>query len=271
MHTKGCTLLIATYNYPRALEMCLLSLQAQTIMPNEIVIADDGSTMETKNLIAEYKKIISIPIKHVWHNDVGYRKTIILNEAIRLSEYPYIIQIDGDIIMHKKFIQEHLQSAQPKHFIRGSRVLITEELTKQYIDNKKINLRYYSKGVLNRFNGFHSKLISKIIYAISNKKSPLNVIGCNTAFYKDDFIAVNGFNNDITGWGREDGELASRLINTGVLKKQVKNMAIAYHMYHTFYSRDKDVKNIQLFKATVEKKIIFCANGYNQKKAVEIV
>ncbi|MBP6430646.1 MAG: glycosyltransferase family 2 protein [Ferruginibacter sp.] len=263
MHKQGCTLLISTYNWPQALQICLLSVLQQTVMPNEIVIADDGSTNDTKALIDEYRTKTTIPIKHIWHKDEGFRKTIILNEAIRNSTQPYIIQIDGDIIIHPKFIQEHLLYAQQGFFIRGSRILLDEKNTQNYITKQKTNLHFLSSGVQHRFNAVHSTILSKIVFAFSDKQNPNNVIGCNMSFFKKDFIAVNGYNNDITGWGREDGELAARFINSGILKKQVKNKAIAFHMFHGHFSRDRDEINMQILKQAIASKIKTCTNGYS--------
>ncbi len=259
----ACTLIIATYNWPQALELCLLSVFKQTTLPAEIIIADDGSAVETKQLIDKCRKNTPVPIKHIWHKDDGFRKTIILNEAVRNSSYPYIIQIDGDIIIHKKFIAEHLKNAALGFFIRGSRILLTEPFTTQYIKDKNINISFFSKGVQHRFNAFHSGFLSAIILIISKKTNPGNVIGCNLSFYKKDFIIINGYNNDITGWGREDGELAARFINSGILKKQVKNQAIAFHMFHGYFSRDRDAINIEILNSAINQKIVTCVNGYN--------
>ncbi|WP_462254056.1 glycosyltransferase family 2 protein [Ferruginibacter sp.] len=270
MHLSGCSILISTYNWPGALELCLLSILQQTVLPNEIIIADDGSTDETKNLIDSFRKKTVTPIKHIWHKDDGFRKTIISNEAVRNSNYPYIIQTDGDIILHKKFIEEHLQNAEEGFFIRGSRILLTEEVTKNYIHTKNIKVSFLSKGVQNRLNALHSLILSKIILAFSKKTSPGNVIGCNMSFYKNDFIKVNGYNNDITGWGREDGELAARFINSGILKKQVKNLAIAYHLFHGHFSRSRDEINMNILAEVINKKITSCTNGYNNINPVTI-
>ena len=104
----------------------MLSVLRQTTLPNEIIIADDGSAADTKNLVDSFRSKTNIPIIHAWHKDEGFRKTIILNEAIRNSNYDYIIQTDGDIVLHPKFIEEHLQQAQQDFFIRGSRILLDE-------------------------------------------------------------------------------------------------------------------------------------------------
>ena len=112
-----CSLIIATYNWYQALELVLLSVSKQTILPDEIIIADDGSNKETKNLVEKYQKKLRTPIKHVWQEDEGFRKTKILNKSFFQAKGEYIIQIDGDIIIHSKFIEDHLKNAKKNIFL----------------------------------------------------------------------------------------------------------------------------------------------------------
>lgn len=100
-HPIKTSLLISTYNWCEALNLCLNSVLRQSQQPDEIVIADDGSREDTKLLIADFSKKSPVPIIHVWHEDIGFRKTIILNKAIAKCSSDYIIQIDGDLILHK--------------------------------------------------------------------------------------------------------------------------------------------------------------------------
>src|SRR5690606_36898742 len=120
------SLLISTYNWPEALELVFNSLSAQTQMPDEILVADDGSGKETTNLIENFRVETNIPLKHIWHEDEGFRRTFILNKAIAASESDYIIQIDGDCIMHKNFVEDHIKSTSENTFLFGSRVNILE-------------------------------------------------------------------------------------------------------------------------------------------------
>lgn len=265
-----CSLIVSTYNWPEALELSLLSILHQKILPTEIIIADDGSTIETKNLIDKFRSKFPIPLKHVWHEDVGFRKTIILNEAIRSSNSEYIIQIDGDIIIHPLFIQEHLTNSKKGFFIRGSRTLINAKKTKKLIENKEYNIYFYSSGLVNRLNAFHSKFLYTIISINSKTASPMDVIGCNIAFWKDDFIEINGYNNAIVGWGREDGELAARLINNNIQKKKLKFMAICFHLHHHFHSRAKVKENSKILTDTIQNNIKWCDSGYSTTNPVQI-
>lgn len=260
-----CALIISTYNWPQALELCLLSVLKQKILPNEIIIADDGSTIETKNLIDKCRQQFKIPLIHVWHEDIGFRKTIVLNEAIRNSSSAYIIQIDGDIILHRLFIKEHMQNAKKGFFIRGSRTLINDYKTKYLIDRKQYSINFYSSGLLNRLNAFHNSGFSKLMMLFSKNNSPKDVIGCNTSFWKNDFIKINGYNNDMVGWGREDGELAARLINSNVKKKKLKFNAICFHLYHKLYLKGKNLWNEDIYNKAIYNKTSICVNGYSTK------
>ena len=140
------SLIIATYNWPKALELVLLSLIGQSTLPDEIIIADDGSTNETKLLIDKYQQ--KIKIQHIWQKDNGFQKTSILNKAVALAKGDYIIQIDGDIVLHKHFIKDHVKTAKKKTFIHGSRVFLNKELTEKAI--KKLSRsfsRSYEKAI----------------------------------------------------------------------------------------------------------------------------
>ena len=103
------TLIISTYNYPQSLKLCLESVLWQTRKPDEIVIADDGSGEETRSLIEEMAPRMPCCFKHVWQEDSGFRKTVIMNKGLAACTGEYIIQIDGDIIMHRLFIEDHLR------------------------------------------------------------------------------------------------------------------------------------------------------------------
>jgi len=102
------SLVISTYNWPEALELVLKSVLKQELMPNEVIIADDGSSISTKKLITKFKDLFTVPLIHVWHEDNGFQKATILNKAIAESSGDYIVQVDGDCIIHHKFIKDHV-------------------------------------------------------------------------------------------------------------------------------------------------------------------
>ncbi len=128
------SLLIATYNWPEALRQTLASVVHQTILPNEILIADDGSNSSTTQLIESFKaNHPTLNVIHVWHEDKGFRLAAIRNKAIGVAVSDYIIQIDGDIILDPHFIADHLSIAARGYFVTGSRLLLGQKITEQLL------------------------------------------------------------------------------------------------------------------------------------------
>jgi glycosyltransferase involved in cell wall biosynthesis len=261
-HIIKCSLIISTYNWPQALNLCLQSVLKQKHLPDEVIIADDGSGEETKLLINKFKKDFPVPLLHVWHEDKGFRKTIVLNKAIHQSSFEYVIQVDGDVILDKHFINDHLNSAEPAAFIRGTRAMLTENKTKAIIASGRIKLSPFSNGVKHRNNALRFYMLRSM--GAKKQWSSNSVRGSNLSFWKADFIKVNGYNNDISGWGHEDEELAARFINSGVIEKIVKLCAVQYHLYHPATSKKDEPWQRGLVDRTKQEKMQLCTNGYQQ-------
>jgi len=257
---QSVALLISTYNWPEALELVLLSVTKQTKMPDEVVIADDGSKEDTKHLINKFHNQYNLQIKHIWHEDKGFRKSLIINKAVKQIESAYIIEIDGDIIIHSKFIEDHLKAAQPGFFVQGSRVMITERKAHKVLRDRNIDFSFFDKGIANRLNAIHSTFFSKLFNLIP--LNPFHLKGCNLAFWKDDFTKINGYNNDFIGWGAEDYEFGARLLHSGTRRKNLKLAGIAYHIFHPNYDMSNRLSNDHIYRDTLSNKSTTCKNGY---------
>jgi glycosyltransferase involved in cell wall biosynthesis len=259
---RTVALLISTYNWPQALELVLRSLANQTRLPDEVVIADDGSGDETALIIAEFKALNLFPIKHIWHEDLGFRKSLIVNKAVKSITADYIIEIDGDIITDPNFIQDHLNAARPGHFVQGSRAMITENKTKEILSTKEITFSIFSSGLYSRFNALRLPMLTGIF--LLDPSNPFHIKGCNLAFWKKDFIAVNGYNNDFKGWGGEDYEFGARLLHSGIRRVRLKMAALAYHIFHPDNSRANIKQNDLIYRATITEKLKYSRNGFKE-------
>ncbi len=264
MKPFSVSLIVSTYNYEKALELTLLSIMRQSILPNEVIIADDGSKHGTKKVIEKFKKK-PMSLIHCWHKDNGFRKTIILNEAISRSSSEYIIQIDGDIILHKHFIKDHIKSSKKGVFIEGSRVWLNKTLTKLSQKKKQIYFNWFSNGIKNRFNAMYIPFLTPL-FRFENRsiKNAINTRGCNMSFWKKDLISVNGYDEEMTGWGREDSEISVRLVNAGLTKRKIKFAGIQFHQYHPLTSRTGLNKNDEILKETISQKKEKCKKGLNR-------
>lgn len=266
MRQFKCSLIISTYNWPEALELCLTSVLSQDIFPDEILIADDGSRESTRELVQLFKEKFEVPLYHIWHVDEGFRLAEIRNKAIAAATGDYIIQIDGDLILHKKFISDHLRFAKPGSFVRASRVYLAEKLSTDLINSKSISISVLDKGVSNKMSALHIPFVWPFFEHKYKTKGDerYEIHGCNMAFWRKDAIAVNGYNEDFKGWGPEDKEFIVRLLNLGVKKRFIKMGALVFHIYHHVDSKSNLSKNEFIFKSAIKEGRITCVTGINQ-------
>ncbi|GGH23116.1 glycosyltransferase [Sphingobacterium alkalisoli] len=267
MDQKKTTLLISTYNWHKALRLCFDSVLVQTVLPDEILIADDGSKEDTRNTIDEFRLRTSIPIKHIWQEDEGFQLSKIRNKAIAQSECDYIIQIDGDIIMDKHFIQDHLGLKKSNCFIIGSRALLSEAYSLEILGAEEVlHESDLKKNTKNTLNAIRIPSLTRILspYYKTSGKHKYYAKGCNMSFWRDAFLAVNGYNEDISGWGSEDEELIARLFKLGQEKLFLKFGAIAYHIWHPIATRNNKEKNNLIFQKTIRATEFRISNGINK-------
>ncbi len=256
-------LIITTYNWTEALELVLESVKRQVEFPTEVIVADDGSKNETKHLIERFQHDFPVPLKHIWHEDNGFRRSAILNLAISKTNVDYIIQLDGDCIIHKKFVRDHIRSCNKNVYLFGSRVNIQEHYLIHLFKRKIIAFSYLSKGIKKRNRNIHLPFLGSILYK-ENKELSKKIRGCNLSYWKSDFLKVNGYNEDMTGWGREDSELIVRMINSGVLGKRLKYKAIIYHIWHKESSKEKLNINHTIQESAMKNKLVWCENGIDK-------
>lgn len=263
MHSlPTCSLVTPTYNWPEALELLLLSVLEQTVMPNEVIIADDGSHDDTRKLIERYQKTFPVPLLHIWHEDIKNRKTRIMNKAIAAAAYDYIVEIDGDIIMNKHFIEDHLTFAEKGKYLFGSRVNIKQDMLPDLFKNKITHFGFFSGGIKKRGRTLRIPFLMKFAKDTAVRSRKLR--GCNMSFWKKDFIAINGFNEGLVGWGIDDSEMIERMHNNGIVGKRLKYSGIAYHIYHKIQPKGHIALNQKIEDETVAKKLTFIEKGINQ-------
>ncbi len=262
------SLIITIYNRPDALKLVLKSVLKQHRLPHEIVVADDGSGEETTDVIREAAKNSPVPILHAWQDDDGFRAAMSRNRAAAMSSGEYIVMIDGDMVLHPLFIKDHMEAAEPGTFVQGSRVLLSEEATKEAIIKSQISFSIFSKSIKNRKNALRCTLLSSLF---SRKSRSLKGIRtCNFALFRKDLLTVNGFDNRFVGWGREDSEFAARLLNSGMVRKDLRFAAIAYHLYHKESTREALKENDRRLERTIKERLVRCEDGIDRFMKDEI-
>ncbi len=260
-NTLSCSLVITTYNRPDALELSLLSALNQSIPPSEIIIADDGSGDETAQLIKKIQNDTEVKIIHAWQEDDGFRASKSRNNAIAKCSSDYVVIVDGDMVLHQHFIKDHLKCATSSTFLQGSRVLMDEGLTEQWLKEKSHHVPTTKKGLSNRLNGYYLPWLSQYICRKKSKKHK-GIRSCNMSFFKADAVKINGFNEEFITWGREDSEFAERLFNIGVKRRNLKFRGIQYHLYHSKGAALP--KNDLILDNTIKHQLKWCDKGISK-------
>lgn len=260
------SLLVTTYNWSQALELVLKSALCQTIPPDEIVIADDGSREETKTLIDSIRESTSIPIVHVWQEDKGFRAAKIRNKAIARCTKDYIVQIDGDCILERHFIQDHLSLLKENRFLCGRRVYLDPKATETTLSRKKLSLWTHPSSIDYRsyLNNIRSNTMRQLFAKYYGRGVLDYISGCNMSYWRKDILAINGYNEAYEGWGAEDDDVVVRLFNMGVEKCCIKGGAVQYHLEHTYNSQDRLQINRELLRKQLEKGTYRIEKGVSQ-------
>ncbi|MBA3985830.1 MAG: glycosyltransferase family 2 protein, partial [Flavobacteriales bacterium] len=237
MHSKPLiSIIISTYNSEKWLQKVLWGYENQSETNFEILIADDGSTSKTKNLIDSFITNSSLQIRHIWHEDSGFQKTKILNKAIQNSSTPYLLFSDGDCIPRKDFVARHLLHREKGYYLSGGYfklpMNISEMITQEdIVMQKPFDIKFLKEnGLTNSFrnNKLTAKgLKEKLLNALTPTEATWN--GHNSSGWKEDILEVNGFDERMQ-YGGEDRELGERLFNLGLKAKQLRYSAICVHL-----------------------------------------
>jgi len=260
------SLILSTYNRPQALFHVLESVKSQTILPFEVIIADDGSGPETAALITQMQTNFPVPLIHSWQEDLGFRQAANKNRAAANAKGNYFIFVDGDLVMHPCFIQDNIRMAAPGQFIVNSRVMLDEKTTNEIYRNNRFALSFFQLMKQKNFkNGFRLPWLSRIIPSKQHYK-PCR--GGLMAIWRDDFLAVNGLNEDFVGWGHEDTDLFIRIMNYRLKRRNNKFGGITYHLYHSTENMSAANKNKDMAALLVGSVEYFTQNGINKYETV---
>ena len=259
-------IIVTTYEWPQALDLVLASSSIQTVAPDEIHVADDGSGPETAALIEQWRSRLPFPLYHHWHEDKGFRPNPVRNEAMANCRSELVITLDGDMVMHPEFVADHRRFSRPGHFIQSRRVRLDDALTANLLQQRRYRISHFEAGVRRRLMAIRSTTLATL--ASRADRSFRNIRGANMSFWRSDLITVNGLNEDFVGWGFEDHELTARLYHAGLKRTYLRHAALAYHLEHADNSRDRKSLNQTIFEKTLADETVYCPNGLAENHRV---
>ncbi|MBI3056830.1 MAG: glycosyltransferase family 2 protein [Betaproteobacteria bacterium] len=227
--------IVTTYNRPDALAAVLAGYRAQRDAKFELIVADDGSTEDTRAVVAAFKSRAQFPVAHVWHEDRGFRAAAIRNRAIAATSAEYIVFSDGDCVPAQRFVAQHQRFAERGWFVAGNRILLSEAFTRRVL-GAALPIHEWNRWlplVTLPDSGFR-------------KSAPQRWEGvktCNLAAWRDDLLRVNGLDETYEGWGLEDSDLVIRMLHAGVKHKSARFAAPLFHLWHPDNDRSRLTDN----------------------------
>lgn len=259
------SLIVSTYNWPEALDLVLASVAHQRRMPDEVLIADDGSRAPTAEVVRNWATRLAVPLHHLWQEDDGYRLARSRNRAIAACSGDYVVVLDGDMIMDPHFIADHERAAEPGWFVQGPRAHATAKGTARMLERKSIRFGALHSGMRRRHLALRNLWLARRY--TRDYVTMRRIRGCNQAFWRSDLLKVNGFEERMVGWGPEDKECATRLLNSGVRGREVRFMAVACHLEHASREPQGVTPNDLLLEATIRDRKTRCELGVDRHLA----
>lgn len=252
------SVILSTYNRPKALQVVLEALGRQDDHNYEVVVADDGSGTETRDVVnAMATKWPQCNIQHVWHEKKGFRLARIRNLACKACTGEYLVFLDGDCVPPPDFVSRHRTLSEEGWAVYGQRILATQTYTASIEERPN---QVFTKNYWTFKNFLFLYIQHKVNRALPamplfgsewrkcNPNSWHKIRGCNWAMWRKDYIAINGSDESFEGWGAEDKDVAIRLINNGVKIKSGLNASFVLHLWHPFASRHKNDKHSKLIQ-----------------------
>lgn len=238
----GLSLIIAVYNRAEVLRLVLAAVGRQSFRNFEVIVADDGSGPNVREVAKEAMSLYGYPVTHLWQEDSGWRKNTMLNKAIYASKSDYLVFIDGDCIPARDFLADHWREREPRRILLGRRVEMSERWAKKLTMERIENGRFERIRLPELLDGLKGKALrledglrirNKILRGMSLRKAD-RILGSNFSLHKNDIFAINGFDEEYDGPGHgEDSDIQYRLSLIGVTGKSLRNLAIQYHVFHS--------------------------------------
>ena len=221
-----------------------------------------------KDFIEDYP--FDQPHQHICQDDLGWRKNRSLNNAIKAAKSDWLIFIDGDCILHQRFIEMHLHFAKENIVLAGKRVKLDKE-TSNLILEKKLHIDCIQQYLKRKLifgkdqigfleEGIFISLKSYLSFIPKLRKNN-KLVGCNMSFSKKAIYAINGFDEDyiLPAFG-EDRDLSWRFREAGYQHVSLRNLAIVYHLDHPVGWINQN-ENLAIYHGKQKKNEFVCKNG----------
>lgn len=271
------SVVFTTYNSTAWLEKVLWGFFEQTYPHFEIVIADDGSSEETRRLVQRMRAMSPVPLVHVWQEDAGFQKCRILNKAVLAASGEYLVFTDGDCVPRADFVEQHVRRADDAHFLSGGYFKLPMDISQRITREDIQSQRVFDLGWLRHLGLPRSEKnlkllaggwVASLLNTISPAKASWN--GHNASCHKRHILAANGFDERMQ-YGGEDREFGERLVHLGLAGKRIRYSAICVHLDHKrgYVKEEMILRNAQIRRETAKHRTVRAVVGLDQYQGMD--
>lgn len=259
------SVVISYYKDLSNLELILMGLQQQTVKGNfEVIVSEDGNAPGTIQFLNSIKEKLSFAVKHVFQEDIGFRKCKAMNNAVVAAATDFIIFLDGDCIPHKQLVKQYIDKKKYGRVLYGRRVNLSNKFSIQLLQKKDLGMLNFIKLLFTGCSRIEEGLYLPGIPQRYLEKEDNRLLGCNMGIYKEDLIAINGFDEDYNfPGGGEDSDIEWRLEKlNNVTFYSMKFKAIVYHIWHEErFTKEAGEKSYQALLHKIKQGLYICSNG----------
>lgn len=275
MKKEKISVIVTLYNRLEYARNMIISLLNQTLMIDELIFADDGSREDVAIVISDLIEKCSFSIIHVYQEDIGFRLARSRNNGARVAIGEFLIFLDQDVILPDDFIEKLYNNRKRKRILSSRGILShenqKEEIQKILINSNGINYSKLYTDIVTEYQDSEIRkflkkdILYKWLYRFRLRSRGAKIVGLIFALYKDDYIAINGFDDKFKGWGEEDDDFGNRFYKYGGYTYPITYNYYPIHMFHPFASTKNESPNHNYYlqrKKEISKNNYKCKNGY---------
>jgi len=253
------SLVVLTCERPDALELVLRGVARQRVAPFEVIVTEDGASPGTLACIERLRPHFGVPLVHLTQERRGRGASRARNRGIAAARGDYVVFLDGDMVPGPDFVADHLAFARRGCFAQGSRVLLAEARTRELLAERRLDVPFFAAGLERRRHLLRIPLLRALWGRPRQRRD--GVKSCNFAFWRDDLVALNGFEESLQGWGLEDAELAQRAFHHGLRRRDLRMGAVALHLWHPPTALNAENPNWVIVREVERSRRVRCVRG----------
>ncbi|MGL6098576.1 MAG: glycosyltransferase [Fusobacteriaceae bacterium] len=243
------TLITCTYNRINHLKKLVISLKNQSLLPDEFIVSDDGSKDDIELFLKkEFQDEKRFKVKFLKQDDLGFRSSRARNNGVRESEGQLLVIVDSDIVMPKRFLEIFYKNRKNNQMNLSRPLRLTKENNEDLKDLDIINNTYehlYSKkSYAYNIERYYKNKLYKVF---APKKQAEKFRTMAFSIYKDDYIKLNGFDENFIGWGAEDIDFGRRAYYKGIKINNSHRNNFQIHQWHEESDKNND-NSLKYFK-----------------------